>query len=246
MQKNFFTRNRWNLLLLLGFVVAAVFLFYSVGNASQGTLYNVEHPEAISGPSPGGSASVNFNLFSEIGDTAVGVSDSVNFSVLHGVTYEESDTLLGIIVIPEKRVPATGNDDSHVTVEIRNVGNTVPFFSQTIDTNVNGVGQIDIAAIPPGVYDMTAKAYSHLRRLKSSVNLGAVASVDFTDAGTNKVLCGDVNLADGDNKVNSLDVTILVDSWFTINERTDLNQDGEVNSIDITNMITNFNQVGDE
>jgi hypothetical protein len=241
--------NRWSAIFL---VIVAVFLFSIVGivYASQGTLYQVNSPESVNGPSSLKSYSGSYNVFSEIGDTVVGTSTSLSFSILHGVTYEAPTGVvdIDIIAVPEKRVPLTGNDDSHVTIEIRNPGGTTPLFSQTVDTDVDGEhGTMNIAGISPGTYDLTAKAYSHLRRKKENVVLGAgLNTVDFTDVGTDKVLCGDVNLVYGDNKVNSLDVTLLVADWFSTDERIDLNQDGQVNSIDMTNMVTNFNLTGDE
>jgi len=242
--------RRWPVIFL---IIMGVVLFSLTGIAlaSQGTLYQVVEPESVEGPSSGQSNSTNYKVFSELGDTVVGESTTtgVGYILRHGVIYDlTGSTQLDFIAVPEKRSPITGNDDSHVTIEVRNPGSTVVLFSQTVDTDTDGeYATLDLTGISPGIYDLTAKAYSHLRRKKSNVNLGSgVNNLDFTDAGTNKVLCGDVNLANGDNKVNSLDVTLLVDDWFTNDERTDLNQDGQVNSIDMTNMVTNFNQVGDD
>ena len=234
-------------------IITGIILFSLTGIAfaSQGTLYQVVEPESAEGPSSGQSSSVDFNVFSELGDVFVGESTTVGVGYIlhHGVIYDLTGSVqLDFIAVPEKRSPVTGNDDSHVTVEVRSPGSTVVLFSQTVDTDVDGEhATLDLVGISPGTYDLTAKAYSHLRRKKENVILGTgITNLDFTDAGTNKVLCGDVNLADGDNKVNSLDVTLLVADWFTADERIDLNQDGQVNSIDMTNMVTNFNQVGDE
>lgn len=241
--------SRWPVIFLI-ITVIVLFSLVGIAYASQGTLYQVLEPESVEGPSPGSSSSPSFNVFSEIGDTVVGESSSVTFIVQHGVLYDTAASLmsLGLIAVPEKRSPLTGNDDSHVTIEVRTPGTTTILFTQLIDTDIDGEhAGLDLGGLSPGTYDLTAKAYSHLRRKKENVVLGmGLNSIDFTDLGTNKLLSGDVNLANGDNKVNSLDVTLLVDDWFTTDERTDLNQDGQVNSIDMTNMVTNFNQVGDE
>ena len=244
---------KFNCCSIIFLLIMGVLLFSLVGvvYASQGTLYNVVEPESVEGPSSGQSSSASYNIFSEIGDTVVRESTTtgVGYILHHGVIYDLTGSVqLDFIAVPEKRSPITGNDDSHVTVEVRSPGSTVVLFSQTVDTDIDGEhATLDLVGISPGTYDLTAKAYSHLRRKKENVILGAgITNLDFTDAGTNKVLCGDVNLVDGDNKVNSLDVTLLVADWFTADERIDLNQDGQVNSIDMTNMVTNFNQVGDE
>ena len=238
----------WPIIFIIGIIL---FLLTGIAFASQGTLYQVVEPESVEGPSSGQSSSANYNIFSELGDTVVGESTTIgaNYILRHGVIYDLSGNVqLDFIAVPEKRSPLVGNDDSHVTVEVRNPGSTTILFSQTIDTDIDGeYATLDLTGISPGIYDLTAKAYSHLRKKKENVNLGVgINNLDFTDAGTDKVLCGDVNLVNGDNKVNSLDVTLLVADWFSADERIDLNQDGQVNSIDMTNMVTNFNQVGDE
>lgn len=229
------------LFLMIGLLSSASLVY-----ASQSLNYRVDNPEAI-GPSSTSSNSAQYNILSEVGDTVVGQSDSALFSVRHGVTYEESGVLgIDLIVIPEKRSPLVDNNDSHVTVEVRATGSTVPLFSALVDTDVDGEYHGLLTGLAPGLYDVTAKAYSHLRRKLSNIALGDSVTVDFTAAGTDPVLCGDVNLLLGDNKVNSLDMTILVGQWFVNDERSDLNQDGIVNSIDMTNMVTNFNLEGDE
>jgi hypothetical protein len=229
------------LFLMIGLLSCASLVY-----ASQSLNYRVDSPEAI-GPSSTSSNSAQYNILSEVGDTVVGQSDSTLFSVRHGVTYEEpSSVIIDFIAIPEKRSPLVGNNDSHVTVEVRAVGSSVPLFSALVDTDLDGEYHgLLLTGLAPGNYDVTAKAYSHLRRKLSNIALGNGVTVDFTAAGTNPVLCGDVNLLLGDNKVNSLDMTILVGQWFMNDERSDLNQDGVVNSIDMTNMVTNFNLEGD-
>ena len=154
------------------------------------------------------------------------------------------DVRLSFIALPEKRVPKVGNDDSHVIIEVRSPGSAQVLFSQTVDTSIDGqYSNVILSGISPGVYDLIAKGYSHLRRKKSNITLSSGENIlDFTDAGLNKLLCGDVN---EDNKVNAIDVTIIVKSLFVSEERTDLNQDSLVNAIDITNMVVNFNKVGD-
>lgn len=230
------------LLLLIGLMSGASFVF-----ASQSLNYRIDNPEAI-GPASDQSTTPLYNLTSEIGDTVVGQSESTIYRLRHGVTYEEAGAVnIDFIAIPEKRSPLTGNNDSHVTVEVRAVGSTVPLFSALVDTDVDGEYHgLLLTGISPGTYDVTAKAYSHLRRRLDGIALGDGVTVDFSAAGTDPLLCGDVNLVDGDNKVNSLDMTILVGQWFVNDERSDLNQDGVVNSIDMTNMVTNFNLEGDD
>jgi hypothetical protein len=99
--------------------------------------------------------------------------------------------------------------------------------------------------VTPGTYDVTAKGYSHLRRKKSSVALSDNITIDFTDASTNKLLSGDVNSTNGDNKVNGIDLSLIVAGLLGSSERLDLNRDGQVNGIDLTNAVANLNVTGD-
>jgi len=167
------------------------------------------------------------------------------------VTINGGGIILDFTAVPEKRIPLTGNDDSHVTIEVRNIGSTTPLFTQTVTTDTAGTySGLTLTGLTPGTYDITAKAFSHLRRKKSSISLlGGTVVVDFTDASTNKVLCGDVNTAspstNGDNKVNGIDLTLINIGLLGSSEKLDLNQDGKVNGIDLTCAITNLTRVGD-
>jgi hypothetical protein len=155
---------------------------------------------------------------------------------------------LYVIAKPEKRIPSSGNDSTNLTVEARTVGSTTALQSTTVTTTATGVYYtVNFPNLPDGTYDFTAKGYSHLRRKKSSVAVVStdITTVDFTNAGSNPLLCGDVNSTDGDNKVNGIDLTLIVAGLTGSSERLDLNRDGVVNGIDLTNAVANLNQVGD-
>lgn len=153
--------------------------------------------------------------------------------------------LLDLIAVPEKRIPSVGNDSTHLTVEVRNPGSTTPLDSIVITTRSDGTYSGATLSVGPGTYDFTAKGYSHLRRKKTNVVFTGDNTIDFTDGGTDRLLCGDVNSTDGDNKVNGIDLTLIVDGLLGSVERLDLNQDGKVNGIDLTNAVSNINVTGD-
>lgn len=181
-----------------------------------------------------------------------------NSNMVVGTTAEVYDPRgpnLQIIGVPEKRVSNVApdrvrNGASVLTLKIYPVGsNRVDanlIFSTT--TNSNDLGRLFevLEGVSNGNYDITIKGYAHLARLASNVGLNNFTQVDFTDNGQNPLYCGDINLEYGDNKVNALDMSILVSNFgSTTTNRYDLNQDGAVNSIDISNLLTNFNRVGD-
>ncbi len=167
-----------------------------------------------------------------------------NAQTMVGITVVGSFPI-NLIAIPEKRIPASGNNSTLLTIEVRAVSSTTPLVSTVVNTGSGGTYSGLTLQLSPGTYDITAKGYSHLRRLKSSVALSNNVTVDFTDAGTNKLLSGDVNSTDGDNKVNGIDLSLIVAGLLGNSVRLDLNRDGLANGIDLTNAVTNLNITGD-
>lgn len=161
-----------------------------------------------------------------------------------------------IKAVPEKRVP---NIDGHVlnrssflTVKIFEVGADRTNLANVVTSTVVETGDDGdygdnwfLAAFPQGNYDVTAKTNAHLTRLLPNFEIGFIADLDFTEDGANPLKSGDINLVDGDDKVNALDMSILVNHWGENHDRADLNQDNLVNSIDASNLLANFNALGD-
>ena len=158
-----------------------------------------------------------------------------------------SGATIDFIALPEKRIPTTGNDSTIATIEVRNPGDTDIRFSGSVVTTSNGTysGLVISNIADSGTYDITVKGYSHLRKKKTSVTINSGMTIDFTDAGTAKLLSGDVNAASGDNKVNGIDLALIVSGLSGSDNRLDLNQDTTVNGIDLTNAVSNLNVVGD-
>ena len=168
--------------------------------------------------------------------------------------YDPRGPNLQIIAVPEKRIPnidfdSIENKSSLLTLKVYSVGaeriaaNVV--FSTSSSSNDAGKWFKILESVSSGNYDITVKGYSHLARLASNINLDKFIQVDFTNNGQNPLYSGDINMDSGDNKINALDISILVNNFSTGNVRSDLNQDGVVNSIDISNLLTNFNVTGD-
>ncbi len=168
-------------------------------------------------------------------------------NVVISFTVTGASPQLNVIAIPEKRIPTSGNDSTHLTVEVRAQGSTTPIDSQTITTDANGVyhGLRLSNLTEGGTYDLTAKGYSHLRVLRANVVVMTGATVDFTAGGTAPLPSGDVNSTAGDNKVNGIDLSLIVGGLLGSDERLDLNQDTRVNGIDLTNAVVNLNRTGD-
>ncbi|GEM_PF-6246980 len=170
------------------------------------------------------------------------------------LVYDPRGPNLQIIAVPEKRIAnitqdIVENKASLLTVKIYSVGaeriSANVIFSTTTNSNDVGKWFNILQTVSSGNYDVTVKGYSHLARLASNINLDKFIQVDFTNNGQSPLYSGDINMDSGDNKVNALDISILVNNFSTSNVRSDLNQDGVVNSIDISNLLTNFNFTGD-
>ncbi|MFH1292218.1 MAG: dockerin type I domain-containing protein [bacterium] len=161
-----------------------------------------------------------------------------------------------LTAIPEKRIPNVDdtvyNRSTSLVLRLYLAGSDRSnpdniLFETNATSSDTGVSYdlLFTSMSPSNAYDITVKGYSHLTRLISNVILGYNATLDFTYSSTVPLLSGDINMTAGDDKINALDVSILVDAWGTDNERADLNQDNEVNAIDISNLLANFNSIGD-
>lgn len=243
--------NKWKLLKVIGFML----VFFVVASDVYAGASCESDPENA-GNSSENSTSPNFQMDSQVGDVAVGTSNSTNFELDHGFFYPDDGTVdLTFLLAPEKRVsnppdmdPPPNWDISDVRVQIRNIGNGSVLFEGTVGpTSTDGEYLIPISTtVAAGMYDVAMKGISHLTQLKASVALiDGVNYVDMSDGGTVFMLAGDVNLTFGDDKVNSLDIGTVVPELNGSAYRTDLNQDTKVNSLDLGILVANLNKVGE-
>ncbi|MFH1946699.1 MAG: dockerin type I domain-containing protein [Candidatus Magasanikbacteria bacterium] len=160
-----------------------------------------------------------------------------------------------IRAVPEKRIPNISllrvlNRATSLKVKVYPAGvdrieaNVLHNFTSTTD-DIGRIPYYLFEGLSQGTYDFTAKGYSHLTRLLAGVELQYFAILDFTDDGNDPLLSGDINMTEGDDEINALDISVLVNAWNTSDSRSDLNRDDEVNSIDISNLLANFNATGD-
>jgi hypothetical protein len=241
------------LIIVLVCIVAVPVVVFAISSAN----YQIDPLNAGNGGgTEGGSA--NFDLSEQqIGDVTVDVSTSPNYNLRHGHLYPKGEVTIDFTVIPEKRIPAVGNDGTKVIIDVYAVGGAVPlnsYFYYDTDNNGNYTG-LALSGTSPGTYDIAVKGYAHLRkRLNNVVLTSGVNTIDFTFAGTDKLLCGDVYVngayPDGDNMVNSVDVTYLVSKWAVndagvSDERADVDENGQVNSLDMTKTVNNYAVTGD-
>jgi len=156
--------------------------------------------------------------------------------------------LLDIVVRPEARVPAINNWGSTVDITIlRNDNTTLATF--TLITNNQGLGTYDFCAnsiFPtPGTYKFYAKGFSHLRKRFLGVNtFNAYHDLVNLTGASNFLVAGEVSNV-FDNKINSLDMSYVINKSGSGDIKADLNLDGIVNSLDTTILQNNYFKTGD-
>lgn len=244
---------------ILTSIIVAMVIIPMVTFAISSTNYSIE--PLNSGNSGGASGdSSNFSLEEQqIGDVTVDISTSTNYNLSHGHLYpeEEGQVRGDFTVIPEKRVPATGNNGTRIKIEVYSQGGNTPIQTYSYyNTNGNGGHSgLQLTGLNPGTYDIAIKGYAHLKKRINGINLiGGSNTLDFSNGGSEELLCGDVytnaTYADGDNTVNSVDVTYLVSKWAdedngVSDERADVDENGQVNSLDMTKTVNNYAVMGE-
>lgn len=125
-----------------------------------------------------------------------------------------------------------------VTIEVRAVGSTAPLHTEVVYLDPDGRYQT-ATNLPPGNYDIAAKAPHWLRQRLSSVPLTAsgIAGIDFS------LPNGDL---DGDNEIAIGDYALVSQFFGTSEPGGDVNGDGEVDIGDVAIISANFNRIGDD
>ena len=129
-----------------------------------------------------------------------------------------------------------------LAVKLYPVGATTPVYEFTPTASGSGSGQFTVSSIAPGAYQVAVKHANHLQVVATlTLNAGA----NDHDFGT--LPGADAN---GDNKVNFLDFSVLSSSWGTrlddanYDARADFNGDNEINSLDFSILSSNWNTEG--
>lgn len=197
---------------------------------------------------------------------AVRSTDGSNNAKLCGeLTFSTLGTpLLYIRVIPEKRLPSIGNNQTVLRLFVFQRGTSDIVVDETVVTDVHGFNR-DIFFIEhtqlPKQYDFKMKGFSHLTKRHNQIWLNETLDlVDFSAGVTVFLLAGDTNgitgdidndgefddvIVRGDDKVNGMDLGQIANHIYTKNYRCDLNQDKFVNGLDFAIAVTNINRLGD-
>jgi hypothetical protein len=163
------------------------------------------------------------------------VSETSNVVVLEYDPNATTADLVGTLTL-QGRSDYSGD----LVVEVYETGTAtnVGSFTPTADSN----GEFTITGLQPGSYDIWLKHAKYLAVLETVTLAGGSNSADFGELRT-----GDAN---NDNKVTSLDFSILVTTFNLqqgdtgYDDRADFNGDGTVTSLDFSLLVTNFNTAG--
>ena len=160
------------------------------------------------------------------------------------------EAVITVKALPEKRMPPVGPGHRRTHLKLELGRNGVVLYSATADSDdITGeaIYHVDLeAAGGGGLTDIGVKGYSHLRLIKRNVPIsGGNNYIDMSDLETVYLLAGDTDGVEGDNHINSIDISVIVDHYHTMFERTDFNLEGDTNSIDLGILIDNYHKWGD-
>ena len=136
----------------------------------------------------------------------------------------------------------TSTSGRSFTITIYNAGSGTPVTNTPFTAQPDGSGNIALPAnvsITAGNYDILIKSSNYLNKKMLNKALSSNATIAF-----DILKAGDINNVP-DNKVNSLDWSVMSSVWNTNNVTADINKDGIVNTADFSFISQNLNQVGD-
>jgi len=150
---------------------------------------------------------------------------------------------------PEKRVNAATNRSTKTRLLFYDVGDTSTLLQSNsfTTTNTGSYSSIDLTAFDYDNYDIYVKGESHLtKKLPSYVLYDGMPAIDATENETAYLLAGDVNGVEfGDDIVNAIDLSIVLNDLDAFDLRSDLNRDNIVNSLDLSVLLTNLDVLGE-
>jgi Dockerin type I domain len=239
---------------LLKFLIFFISL-YSISFAANSTNYSVTVQNENAATLPV-STSTSYSLgCGEVGKIGEGIIASNGYSISHNLPCSLIKVFLDFRFAPEKRVPIAGAnlDMEGLDITLRAPGSpafSVPLYSSltATGTDINGFSASPTAFnISPGVYVIFIKSAAHLNQKYGTLNFtGSTTTVDFSQSLTKFAKAGDVNgLQFGDDEINSLDISVIIQNLNTASYRSDVNQDDEVNALDVGILIANLNQIGE-
>lgn len=155
--------------------------------------------------------------------------------------------VLEIIILPERRVPATNNWSTELNVDIRSGGvSVVNFTAVSNSSGYSATNLCNLGIFPPaGNYDYYIRGFSHLQRVFPNLASFNFFGTYHNLSATGKQLLAGETSPVFDNRVNSLDISTQIKALYTADNKNDLNHDGVVNGLDVSNSIYNFWMTGE-
>ncbi len=142
------------------------------------------------------------------------------------------------------------NMSTYLTLDIYDEDDETHLGSVTTLTDEDGEAVVDICAegltIPDGRYDFQVRGYSHITKKfeDKRIEYDPIGTLDFTESETFEFFAGETSNI-WDDKINSLDISTLINNMYSDDYKNDLTQDEKVNSLDVSNTIDNFYMEGD-
>lgn len=173
---------------------------------------------------------------------------SMNTRVSQAIV-DNSLTSILIKALPEKRVNKLGgNLANYSRFQIKHITSGSLLLEDFFTTGLLGLKEgVDISSLASGTYNVFLKGHSHLTKKLADLSITSEnTQIDFSNGGIQYLLAGDVNgVILGDDVVNAIDLSILINDLDSFDLRTDLNRDNTVNALDLSILITNLDRHGD-
>jgi hypothetical protein len=144
-------------------------------------------------------------------------------------------------IYPEKRFPQINNWSNQYEIIMQNCNSNQFLNFSNVFSNNYGEGAINTSSslITNASYRFIFQGTSHLRHKTDCYQINKVEqSIDFT-LESKELRAGEIS-AFYDNYINSLDISKLEKDYLSSNIKSDLNRDGKVNSLDLSILINNL------
>jgi hypothetical protein len=131
-------------------------------------------------------------------------------------------------------------DDLDVSIIIKKGSSTVSSDIYTCTSDSAKVVLCQLPTLSPGTYDFTIKAWAHLKRITSNIQI--TNSTNEIDLTPQFMYAGDISGDSGspDNVINTLDIGYIMEEWGKSNSHADINKDGKVDGLDVSFILQNY------
>lgn len=174
---------------------------------------------------------------------------NTSYTIVSIVVSPNTDPLdtLNVSALPEKRV-GSNNLSTKLRTRVYDTTGTSLLLTDIANSSSAGLrSSIDFSSLSPDNYDVFVKGESHLtRKLNDFALYSLLGTINISPNSSRYLLAGDVNGVEfGDDIVNSIDLSIVINDLDAFDLRSDLNRDNIVNALDLSALLNNLDVSGE-